>query len=145
VGVVYSLTGVPLPLLYQCQSQCPTHQANPTSNAQHKTATNPTQPNPNPNQTKPNQTKPNHTTPHHTTPHHTTPHHTTPQNQQPNHTTPHNPKTNATTTPHRKPNKLALWARRLPDGVAYPPGMVVDGQGQVSSVYDYADGTYQVV
>ena len=46
--------------------------------------------------------------------------------------------------PHAALRQVVLWSRRLPDGAPYPPGMEVDGKGQVSSVYDWAAGTYQV-
>ncbi|KAI8465624.1 MAG: hypothetical protein J3K34DRAFT_525211 [Monoraphidium minutum] len=41
-------------------------------------------------------------------------------------------------------DKVVLWARRLPEGVAYPPGMSPDGVGEVSSVYDTNTGVYTV-
>lgn len=40
--------------------------------------------------------------------------------------------------------QVLMWARRLPDGVDYQPGMVVDGRGQVAAVFDTATGTYEV-
>ena len=40
--------------------------------------------------------------------------------------------------------RVVLWARRLPEGVAYQPGMSPNGEGEVSSVFDTATGEYFV-
>ena len=41
-------------------------------------------------------------------------------------------------------DKVLVWARRLPDGVAYPEGMSPNGQGEVGALFDTATGTYTV-